>query len=68
VCNLYSLNKGQAAIIALVRALRDRTGNRPPMPGIKIWRDCFRKSSWLRIELHFDNPALFLQLRASGVD
>jgi hypothetical protein len=33
MCNLYSLNKGQAAIIALVRALRDRTGNLPPMPG-----------------------------------
>ena len=34
MCNLYSLNKGQAAIIALVRAMRDRTGNLPPMPGI----------------------------------
>jgi putative SOS response-associated peptidase YedK len=34
VCNLYSLTKGQAAIVALVRAMRDRTGNLPPMPGI----------------------------------
>ena len=34
MCNLYSLTKGQAAIIALVRAMRDRTGNLPPMPGI----------------------------------
>ena len=33
MCNLYSLTKGQAAIIALVRAMRDRTGNLPPMPG-----------------------------------
>jgi putative SOS response-associated peptidase YedK len=34
MCNLYSLTKGQAAIIALVRALRDITGNMPPLPGI----------------------------------
>ena len=26
MCNLYSLTKGQGAIIALVRAMRDRTG------------------------------------------
>src|SRR5438128_593203 len=34
MCNLYSLTKGQAAIIALVRALRDTTGNMPPLSGI----------------------------------
>jgi putative SOS response-associated peptidase YedK len=34
MCNLYSQTKGQAAIIALTRALRDTTGNLPPMPGI----------------------------------
>jgi putative SOS response-associated peptidase YedK len=34
MCNSYSLTKGQAAIIALVRAMCDRTGNLPPMPGI----------------------------------
>jgi putative SOS response-associated peptidase YedK len=34
MCNLYSLTKGQAAIVALVRAMRDRAGNLPPMPGI----------------------------------
>jgi len=34
MCNLYSLTKGQAAIIALVRAMRDTTGNMPPLPGI----------------------------------
>jgi putative SOS response-associated peptidase YedK len=34
VCNLYSQTKGQAAIIALSRAMVDRTGNLPPMPGI----------------------------------
>ncbi|MDR4305669.1 SOS response-associated peptidase family protein [Chelatococcus sambhunathii] len=34
MCNLYSLTKGQAAIIALTKALVDRTGNLPPMPGI----------------------------------
>lgn len=34
MCNLYSLTKGQAAIRALTRAMVDRTGNLPPMPGI----------------------------------
>lgn len=34
MCNLYSQTKGQAAIIALARAMEDRTGNLPPMSGI----------------------------------
>ena len=34
MCNLYSLTKGQAAIIALARAMRDLTGNQPLFPGI----------------------------------
>src|ERR1700684_4068891 len=34
MCNLYSVTKGQTAIIELTRALRDRTGNLPPMPGV----------------------------------
>lgn len=34
MCNLYSLGKGQSAIIALTRAMHDRTGNLPPLPGI----------------------------------
>ena len=34
MCNLYALTKGQAAILELSRAMRDRTGNLPPMPGI----------------------------------
>src|SRR5437867_3691993 len=34
MCNLYSQTKGQAAIIALRRALRDSTGNLPILPGI----------------------------------
>jgi putative SOS response-associated peptidase YedK len=34
MCNLYSSTKGQAAIIAFTQALRDTTGNLPPMPGI----------------------------------
>lgn len=34
MCNLYSLTKGQAAIIEAARAMRDTTGNLPPMPGI----------------------------------
>jgi putative SOS response-associated peptidase YedK len=34
MCNLYSITKGQAAIIAFTRAMRDTTGNLPPLPGI----------------------------------
>jgi putative SOS response-associated peptidase YedK len=34
MCNLYSLTKGQAAIIEMTRAMIDTTGNLPPLPGI----------------------------------
>ena len=34
MCNLYSVTKGQAAIRELARAMRDTTGNLPPLPGI----------------------------------
>lgn len=34
MCNLYSLTKGQAAILAMARAMTDRAGNLPPLPGI----------------------------------
>jgi putative SOS response-associated peptidase YedK len=34
MCNLYSQTKGQAAIVALTRALRDNAGNLPSLPGI----------------------------------
>ncbi|MDB5602134.1 MAG: hypothetical protein JWN71_4178 [Xanthobacteraceae bacterium] len=34
MCNLYSITTGQAAIIALTRALRDVTGNLPSMPAV----------------------------------
>src|SRR6201995_5562676 len=34
MCNLYSMTKSQAAIIALTRAMHDRSGNLPPLPGI----------------------------------
>jgi hypothetical protein len=34
VCNLYSMTKGQPATRALARAMRDQTGNMPPLPGI----------------------------------
>lgn len=34
MCNLYSMRSGQAAIIDITRAMHDRTGNMPPLPGI----------------------------------
>jgi putative SOS response-associated peptidase YedK len=34
MCNLYSMTKSQAAIIAIARAMHDKTGNLPPLPGI----------------------------------
>jgi putative SOS response-associated peptidase YedK len=34
MCNLYSITKSQTAIIEASRAMRDTTGNLPPLPGI----------------------------------
>jgi putative SOS response-associated peptidase YedK len=34
MCNLYSLTRSQAAILQATRAMIDRTGNMPPLPGI----------------------------------
>lgn len=34
MCNLYSITKGQAAIREFTRAMRDRTGNLPSLPGV----------------------------------
>jgi putative SOS response-associated peptidase YedK len=34
MCNLYSMTRSQAAIRELIRAMHDRTGNLPPLPGI----------------------------------
>jgi putative SOS response-associated peptidase YedK len=34
MCNLYSITKGQRAIIEFIPAMRDTTGNLPPMPGV----------------------------------
>lgn len=34
MCNLYSVTTNQTAIIELTRAMRDTTGNLPPLPGI----------------------------------
>lgn len=34
MCNLYSVTKGQQAIREAFRAMTDRTGNLPPLPGI----------------------------------
>ena len=34
LCNLYSVTKGQQAIREFTGAMRDRTGNMPPLPSI----------------------------------
>lgn len=34
MCNLFSVTKGQQAIREALRAMADRTGNLPPLPGI----------------------------------
>ena len=34
MCNLYSVTKGQQAIRDLANAMRDTTGNLPPLPGV----------------------------------
>jgi len=34
MCNLYSMNRSQDEIVAITRALYDRSGNTPPLPGV----------------------------------
>ena len=34
MCNLYSITRGQAAILEFTRAMQDSTGNPPPLPGV----------------------------------
>jgi putative SOS response-associated peptidase YedK len=34
MCNLYSVTKPQTAIVEWTRAMRDTTGNLPPLPGV----------------------------------
>jgi putative SOS response-associated peptidase YedK len=34
MCNLYSITKGQQAIVQFTRAMRDRAGNLPPLPAV----------------------------------
>src|SRR6185312_10801245 len=34
MCNLYSVTSAQTAILEWTRAMRDITGNLPPMPGV----------------------------------
>ncbi len=34
MCNLYSMTKSREAVVAFTRAMRDRTGNQPPLPAI----------------------------------
>jgi hypothetical protein len=34
MCNLYAVTKGQQAIREFTRAMRDSTGNLPPMPAV----------------------------------
>ncbi|MGH6849856.1 MAG: SOS response-associated peptidase [Methylocella sp.] len=34
MCNLYSVTKGQQAILEFTGAMRDRTGNLPPLPSV----------------------------------
>ncbi len=34
MCNLYSITKGQQAIREFTRAMADRAGNLPPLPGV----------------------------------
>jgi putative SOS response-associated peptidase YedK len=34
MCNLYSMTKSREAVVAFTRAMRDKTGNQPPLPAI----------------------------------
>lgn len=65
MCNLYSMSKSQAAIIALVKALRDRTGNLPPMPDIfpdtmaPVVRETDKGRELVMMRWGFQSPPMF---------
>jgi hypothetical protein len=49
MCDLYGCTKGHAAIIALVRAMRDKTSNLPLCWRSTLWRLLEQRVSWCRI-------------------
>lgn len=34
MCNLYAMTRARDHVVGLARAMRDRNGNQPPLPGI----------------------------------
>ena len=65
MCTRYSLTKGQAAILALIRAMKDSAGNVPSMPAIypdsvaPVVRSTEKGSRLINMRWGFPKPAIY---------
>src|SRR6202171_3178759 len=65
MCTRYSLTKGQAAILALIRAMKDNAGNVPSMPAIypdsvaPVVRPTEKGSELIKMRWGFPKPAIY---------
>ncbi len=73
MCNLYSLTKGQKAILDLSRAMWDRLGNMPPLPGVfpdysaPIVRNSTEGTELVMARWGMPSPPAFIKGRDPGV-
>lgn len=65
MCTRYSLTKGQAAILKLIKAMRDNAGNVPSMPAIypdgiaPVVRNIDSGTELIKMRWGFPKPAIF---------
>ena len=65
MCTRYSLTKGQAAILALIKAMRDNAGNVPSMAAIypdgiaHVVRNADKGTELIKMRWGFPKPAIF---------
>jgi len=65
MCTRYSLTKGQAAILALIKAMKDSASNVPPMAAIypdgvtRVVRQTDKGSELIKMRWGFSKPAIF---------
>jgi putative SOS response-associated peptidase YedK len=65
MCTRYSLTKGQAAILALIKAMKDNAGNVPPMPAIypdgvaPVVRSTNKGTELIKMRWGFPSPPIY---------
>lgn len=65
MCTRYSLTKGQAAILALIKAMKDNAGNVPPMPAIypdgvaPVVRSTDKGTELIKMRWGFPSPPIY---------